>query len=145
MARFIGTYDDFKKYFEATTLKIVQNMAKPLRDSVGKCMCCGTKRNPIDFAHNRDNDRAKIVKTLLQEHYMTDELGVYDVKLDEFVVLFEKAHEPIQSVGYVLCRSCHKKYDGNKLDASEFNDYTTNSLNKFQAKINKSILRKQTK
>lgn len=78
MARFIGTYDDFKKYFEATTLKIVQNMAKPLRDSVGKCMCCSTKRNPIDFAHNRDNDREQIVQTILQEHYKTDELGVFD-------------------------------------------------------------------
>lgn len=113
MAQFIGTEKEFNTYIGPRMRNLVQSMSKGLKQKAGNvCERCGRTSPSLDAAHVHGRERKDIIAQTLKE-YERD--GLYVIPdLDEFEEKFKKAHEPIRDTFLILCRDCHREYDGER-------------------------------
>ena len=107
-ARFIGSFDDFKRYVGPKCRNAVNIFCKSERTKhKGICEWCGGKHE-LQSAHIKE--RPTIIKEILESDYRIEE-DWYDVNIDEFLSKFKDAHMPIKDHIFFLCKSCHNKLD----------------------------------
>lgn len=107
-AKFIGSFDEFKRYIGPKCRNEVNIFCKKERESHhGICEYCGTK-HVLQSAHIKE--RPIIIKDILDKCY---KLGpdLYEVNLEDFFVQFKNAHMPIHEHIFFLCKTCHDKLD----------------------------------
>lgn len=107
-AKFIGSFDEFKRYVGPKCRNEVNIFCKSERKShQGICEYCGQKHT-LQSAHIKE--RPVIIKEILDEHY---EIGadLYEVDLENFFIQFKNAHMPIPDHIFFLCKGCHDKLD----------------------------------
>lgn len=108
IARFIGSFDDFKRYIGPKCRNDVNIFCKSERDKhKGICEWCGGKHE-LQSAHIKE--RPVIIKEILDSDYRIAE-DWYDVDIDEFLLKFKNAHFPIEDHIFFLCNECHNKLD----------------------------------
>ncbi len=111
MALFIGTAEEFNKFFKGYCKNKVNYLTRKERKLCnGICECCGEKRE-LQSAHKHALNRQSIISTLLEEYIQSD--SRYKVDLFKFQEDFIAAHQPIRERFYFLCQDCHRKYDNN--------------------------------
>ena len=108
VARFIGSFDDFKRYIGPKCRNDVNIFCKSERiKHKGICEWCGGKHE-LQSAHIKE--RPVVIKELLDSGYRIAE-DWYDVNIDEFLLKFKNAHMPIEEHIFFLCKACHDKLD----------------------------------
>ena len=108
VARFMGNFDDFKRYIGPKCRNDVNIFCKSERDKhKGICEWCGRKHE-LQSAHIKE--RPVIIKEILDSNYRIAE-DWYDVNIDEFLLKFKNAHFPIEDHIFFLCKECHNKLD----------------------------------
>lgn len=110
MGSFKGTKKEFRRYIGPRLRNLVQQISRGYRDSVGACEHCNTTVS-LDSAHVKGKDRNDIIDLVLSE-YVTD-VGV-EVDLFAFEEKFKAEHYPLEKSFLILCRPCHRAYDGNQ-------------------------------
>ncbi|SVD25657.1 uncharacterized protein METZ01_LOCUS378511, partial [marine metagenome] len=120
---FIGTKEDFHKYFGGYARNKVQSLTISFKKKIGKCEVCNLTREELkskgielDAAHNHGHERKVIIDRLLNE-FIED--GLYKVDLNRFEELFISEHAPIEDVITIMCKPCHKKYDNDMEELSK--------------------------
>lgn len=107
-ARFIGNFDDFKRYIGPKCRNDVNIFCKGERNKhKGICEWCGGEHE-LQSAHIKE--RPVIIKEILDSDYRIAE-DWYDVNIDEFLLKFRAAHMPIEEHIFFLCKTCHDKLD----------------------------------
>ena len=106
---FIGTREDFNKYLGGFCRNLVQKITKPYKASIGRCESCGITDRQLDAAHVHGKERKEIINRILNDY---DHRGKLNVNLEEFEEKFITQHQPIEDVIKILCKDCHRKYDG---------------------------------
>ena len=108
-AKFVGSFDEFKRYVGPKCRNEVNIFCKSERKShQGICEYCGQKHT-LQSAHIKE--RPIIIKEILDNHYKIIGTDLYDVDLEEFFIQFKNAHMPIPDHIFFLCKSCHDKLD----------------------------------
>lgn len=109
VAKFVGSFDEFKRYVGPKCRNEVNIFCKSERKShQGICEYCGQKHT-LQSAHIKE--RPIIIKEILDNHYKIIGTDLYDVDLEEFFIQFKNAHMPIPDHIFFLCKSCHDKLD----------------------------------
>jgi hypothetical protein len=108
-SRFKGTKEDFNKYLGGFCRNLVQKITKPYKASIGKCENCGATNRQLDAAHVHGKERKEIISMILNDY---KENGRLNVNLEEFEAKFIAHHQPIEDVIKILCKDCHRQYDG---------------------------------
>jgi len=108
MGSFNGSKEEFRRYIGPRLRNLVQQISRPYRDSVRVCEHCNTTGS-LDSAHVKGRDRNDIIDLVLSE-YVTD-VGV-EVDLKAFEDKFKAEHYPLDKSFLILCRPCHRVYDG---------------------------------
>jgi hypothetical protein len=108
-AHFIGTKDNFNKYFSGFCRNLIQRVTKKYKKEVGKCEHCGESNKQLDSAHVYGKERKIIIDSILKKFEKDD--GLY-VDLNEFEKMFVESHNPIDKTIKILCKKCHTIYDG---------------------------------
>lgn len=107
-AKFIGSFDEFKRYVGPKCRNEVNIFCKSERDSHHEiCEYCG-QRSVLQSAHIKE--RPVIMKEILDNNYQIA-LDMYEVNLEDFFVRFRNAHMPIHDHIFFLCKTCHDKLD----------------------------------
>jgi len=110
MAKFIGTIDDFNKYFDGYCKNTVNKIASKNRRSCKRiCQHCGCEAE-LQSAHVKGEERRAKIKRLLDSYFVL-ESSYYSVDLKKFEELFVGSHQPIEKHFLFLCPDCHRKYD----------------------------------
>ena len=110
MAKFEGSFDEFKKYFGGYCRNKVNQITNPYKlQQNKKCLYCN-KITELDAAHIKGFERITIMEKILNDNFKIMQ-NTYFVDLQKFEELFIKAHQPINEHFYFLCHSCHLKYD----------------------------------
>ena len=108
VARFIGDFDDFKRYIGPKCKNNVNAFCKKERDKHNRiCEWCG-EDSELQSAHIKE--RLTIIKEILDADYRIAD-NWYDVNIDEFLLKFRNAHFPIEDHIFFLCKKCHDKLD----------------------------------
>ena len=107
---FFGSKEDFNRFFSGYGRNLVQRITKKYKNEVGHCEHCGAADQQLDAAHVYGKERKKILDSILTEFEAA--AGV-QVNLNDFEKEFINAHEPISETIKILCKPCHRKYDGN--------------------------------
>lgn len=107
LAKFIGSFDEFKRYIGPKCRNEVNIFCKSEREKhQGICEYCG-KKSVLQSAHIKE--RPVIIKEILDNYRIGPDL--YEVTLEDFFVQFKSAHMPIPDHIFFLCKSCHDKLD----------------------------------
>ena len=107
-AKFIGSFDEFKRYVGPKCRNEVNIFCKAEREARGGiCEYCGQK-HVLQSAHIKE--RPVIMKEILDMNYQIGK-DLYEVILEDFFVKFEEAHMPVTDHIFFLCKSCHDKLD----------------------------------
>ena len=107
-AKFIGSFDEFKRYVGPKCRNEVNIFCKAEREARrGICEYCGQK-HVLQSAHIKE--RPIIIKEILDHNYIIG-TDLYEVTLDDFFIRFKNAHLPIEDHIFFLCKSCHDKLD----------------------------------
>ena len=107
-AKFIGSFDEFKRYVGPKCRNEVNIFCKSEREKHhGICEYCGQKQ-VLQSAHIKE--RPVIIKEILDLNYQIG-TDLYEVILEDFFVKFKDAHMPIADHIFFLCKSCHDKLD----------------------------------
>lgn len=111
-AKFVGTFEEFKRYVGPKCRNEVNIFCKGEREKhKGICEYCGGKA-VLQSAHIKE--RPVIIKEILDSHYRIGvSLDTYEVKLEEFFEKFKNAHMPIRDHIFFLCKDCHDALDKN--------------------------------
>lgn len=110
-AKFIGSFDEFKRYVGPKCRNEVNIFCKSKREKHnGICEYCGTNHE-LQSAHV--TERPVIIKTILDNDYKTG-ADLYEVNLEEFFYKFRNAHMPISDNIFFLCKKCHDMLDKEK-------------------------------
>lgn len=113
MPKFIGTKEEFNKFFGGYCRNTVNRISKSSRDSLnGICQHCGHKAE-LQSAHIKGEERKTKMKNILDTHFVLESI-IYSVDLDKFEKLFIESHMPIEEHFLFLCPDCHRKYDNSK-------------------------------
>ena len=107
-AKFVGSFDDFKRYVGPKCRNEVNIFCKSEREKHhGICEYCGQK-HVLQSAHIKE--RPVIIKEILDQNYQIGP-DFYEVTLEDFFVEFKNAHMPITDHIFFLCKACHDKLD----------------------------------
>lgn len=120
MARFIGTFEEFKTFLGGYCRNKVRNFTTSSEDRrmYGKtCFFCGQNAE-LQAAHVKEKDRVQIIKKILKEHFEVEE-NQYSVDLQKFEQLFVGEHMPIEDHFHFLCQKCHARYDRGEISEEE--------------------------
>jgi len=109
MAQFEGTVDAFVKFIGGFTRNKVQTLTRTYRKNIGKCENCGSRTKYLEAAHIRGKERLALTSNILN-NFITD--GNLKIDLYDFEDQFCKAHDPLENTIRILCKKCHRKYDG---------------------------------
>ena len=110
-AKFIGSFDEFKRFVGPFSKNEVNRFCKKDREKHKKiCEWCG-KFAVLQSAHIVE--RPIIVKQILDNFYKIGP-DLYEVYLEDFFTKFEEAHTPIEKHIFFLCSECHTKLDKKK-------------------------------
>lgn len=115
MTKFIGTFNEFKKYLNDYVKNKIPAQTKKFR--TGNCELCG-KKATLDSAHIRGREREVVIK---EAFFTSSELisgNVYDVNLDKFAQYIYKEHTNPNNFHFI-CRECHRKYDAKDSEIQE--------------------------
>ena len=109
-AKFIGGFDEFKRYVGPKCRNEVNIFCKSEREKYnGICEYCG-KKTILQSAHIEE--RPVIIKNILDNNYRIGAgADMYEVPLEEFFVKFKDAHMPIPDHIFFLCKNCHDELD----------------------------------
>lgn len=108
VAKFIGSFDEFKRYVGPKCRNEVNIFCKSERKKHnGICEYCGAKHE-LQSAHV--TERPVIIKTILDNDYRIG-ADLYEVNLEEFFLKFKNAHMPISDNIFFLCKKCHNMLD----------------------------------
>lgn len=111
VARFIGSFDDFKRYIGPKCRNNVNIFCKSEREKhKGVCEWCGGIHE-LQSAHIKE--RPVIMKEILDSYYRVSD-NWYDVNIDEFLARFKNAHMPIEDHILFLCKKCHDMLDNDQ-------------------------------
>jgi ribosomal protein L37AE/L43A len=110
MASFKGTNQELRRYIGPRLRNLVQQITKRHKAEIAACHHCGAIEN-LESAHVRDRNRNEIID-LIAGKYTAN--GIIDIDLGVFEETFKTEHRPIEKSILILCRPCHKKYDGGK-------------------------------
>ncbi len=108
MASFVGTFEEFTKYISPRARNVVNNISRRYKEQIGHCEECKSTNVTLEAAHITGRERPVIIEEILSP-FINGETVTVD--LDLFESKFLAAHEPIESIIRVLCRSCHRAYD----------------------------------
>jgi len=108
MASFVGTFDEFIKYISPRARNVVNGISRQYKKKVGRCEECNSTTTTLEAAHVTGKERPVIIEEILTP-FINGETVTID--LDLFESKFLAAHEPIEKVIRVLCRTCHRAYD----------------------------------
>ncbi len=108
MATFEGTIQEFTRYIGPYTRIKVSHIASKHKKQIGQCEECGNTEL-LDAAHISGKERPFLIANILAE-FMEDD--IIKVDINEFVPRFIEAHMPIESCIRILCKKCHRHYDG---------------------------------
>ena len=107
-AKFVGSFDEFKRYVGPKCRNEVNIFCKSERQSRnGICEYCGQKHT-LQSAHIEE--RPVIIKRILDKQYQIGS-DLYEVDLEEFFIQFKSAHMPIADHIFFLCKDCHDMLD----------------------------------
>lgn len=107
-AKFIGNFDEFKRYVGPKCRNEVNIFCKNERKKhQGICEYCGQK-HVLQSAHIKE--RPVIIKEILDKNYQIG-IDLYEVVLEDFFVKFKDAHMPIPDHIFFICKECHNKLD----------------------------------
>ena len=108
VAKFIGSFDEFKRYVGPKCRNEVNIFCKSEREKHhGICEYCGQKHT-LQSAHIKE--RPIIIKEILDNNYKIG-ADLYEVVLEDFFVKFKDAHMPIPDHIFFICKKCHDKLD----------------------------------
>lgn len=139
MASFIGTFDEFIKYINPRAKNVVNSITRNYKSEKGKCEHCGSTANTLEAAHVTGRERPKIIEEILDEFRNGE---IITVDLEVFENLFLQAHDPINEIILVLCRTCHNEYDSKQQEtiiSSDFDEITAETVDKDQLMSNSQI------
>lgn len=108
---FTGSKEGFNRFFSGFGRNLVQKITRKYKIEVGACEHCGAVGQQLDSAHVHGKERKKILDSILSKFETGS--GI-QVDLNEFEIEFIKAHEPINETIKILCKPCHRKYDGHQ-------------------------------
>ena len=107
-AKFVGSFDEFKRYVGPKCRNEVNIFCKSERiKHNGICEYCGQK-HVLQSAHIEE--RPVIIKNVLDRYYCKG-VDFYEVDLEDFFSKFKEAHMPIPDHIFFLCKECHDKLD----------------------------------
>ena len=107
-AKFIGSFEEFKRYVGPKCRNEVNIFCKSERDKhQGICEYCGQKHT-LQSAHIKE--RPMIMLDILESNYKVA-TDLYEVNLEEFFIKFKNEHMPIADHIFFLCKYCHDKLD----------------------------------
>ena len=107
-AKFIGSFDEFKRYVGPKCRNEVNIFCKTEREAHrGICEYCG-KKHVLQSAHIKE--RPVIIKEILNNNYKIG-FDLYEVDLEDFFIRFKNAHMPIADHIFFLCKDCHDELD----------------------------------
>ena len=107
-AKFIGSFDEFKRYVGPKCRNEVNIFCKSEREArQGICEYCGQK-HVLQSAHIKE--RPIIIRDILDNYYKIG-ADLYEVNLEDFFIRFKNAHLPIEDHIFFLCKVCHDKLD----------------------------------
>ncbi|WP_316747553.1 hypothetical protein [Pedobacter gandavensis] len=114
MSIYQGNAEGFLRYVGPLTRNIVCNLSRSLKKgtSCQGILAAGTrckKRTRLEAAHIKGQERPVIIATILEQFNVKDD--EYKVDLREFETAFRKAHQNLDEVIKVMCKSCHTRYD----------------------------------
>ncbi len=118
MSRFIGTFNEFKRYVNDYVKNQVPVLTKKFKP--GKCERCG-RPAILDAAHKRGRGRDIIIKEAFDAASVLISGNVYDVDMDIFSQYVYQEHSNPNNLWF-LCRACHREYDAKNstIQESEF-------------------------
>lgn len=132
MGMFIGSKEEFKKYFGGYCRNKVHEITNQYRKSCnGICEYC-KNQSELQAAHVLGSERIKLIESIL-DNFFKKEDNVYNVDLHNFENEFIKAHQPINKHFHFLCSKCHKKYDSGLLSEAEIMSAKAEKLNDMKA------------
>lgn len=112
---FIGTREDFHKYFSGYARNKVQTITNSYKQKIGRCEHCGLTKSQLkskginlESAHVKGKERKDLINGILNKFKEND---YFKVELEKFEEFFISSHHPIEDVILILCRQCHNKYD----------------------------------
>ena len=115
MAKFIGSKEEFSKYFIGYCKNKVNAITRNKRVECNKtCQSCKKQGVELDSAHKYGYERKKIMNDILNDNFKVDN-NTYFVDLNEFEKLFVEKQTPIETYFYFLCKNCHTAYDKGEL------------------------------
>ena len=122
MAKFIGSFSEFKKYLNDYVKNKIPAQTKKYR--AGKCELCG-KEATLDSAHIRGRERVVIIKEAFEE--VGEHIGgnVYIIDLEAFAQYIYEEHTNPDNFHFI-CHDCHRKYDAKDSDIQE-SDFKKNN------------------
>jgi hypothetical protein len=107
-AKFIGSFDEFKRYVGPKCRNEVNIFCKSEREARhGICEYCGQK-HVLQSAHIKE--RPVIIKEILDNNYKIGS-DLYEINLEDFFIRFKNSHLPIKDHIFFLCKECHDKLD----------------------------------
>ena len=115
MARFIGTFKEFKQYLNDYVKNKVPALTKKFK--TGTCERCGQKA-VLEAAHVRGRGRDVIIKEAFEAAGELISGNVYDVNLDTFAQYVYNEHTKPDNFHFI-CRDCHREYDAKNSTVQE--------------------------
>lgn len=110
MAQFNGTLKDFEKFIGPRLRNLVQTkISKKYKVRIGKCENC-QKTDSLEAAHIYGNDRKTILRKSM-DGFIAEDI-ITNLDLIVFEKLFIEHHHPLEKSFKILCKDCHRDYDG---------------------------------
>ncbi len=122
MASFTGELQDFYDIVLPKIRNSIASMTKKKKIELGYlCQHCNQK-NELDSAHKEGRTLRDIVKNVL-EHYKSENDMYVVPDLYQLILKIKGEHIPIENNFWFLCKTCHRKYDGESIiNDKEHND-----------------------
>ncbi len=124
MAKFVGTNVEFRRYIGPRLRNLIQQITRKHRDSIGACEHCGVTKE-LESAHVQGRDRNEIIDLVLLPFTSA---GTVVVDMIAFEEAFKAEHQPLEKSILILCRKCHREYDG-LTNAIKLGQTTSNTSN----------------
>ena len=107
MARFIGTFKDFKQYVNDYVKNKIPYLTRKFK--TGTCELCG-KKATLDAAHLRGREREVVIREAFEASSELVGGNIFDVDLNKFAQYINKEHSDPNNFHFI-CHDCHRKYD----------------------------------
>jgi len=122
---FIGSKKEFNKYFSGYGRNLEQSITKSYKKSIAKCEHCGTIDHQLDAAHVKGKERKDIIDRIITKFEIN---GILEISLNVYEQEFLMAHNPINEIVKILCKSCHREYDNGPAKSIKVNELSEVSV-----------------